>query len=385
LTYAASYLVGRLYVHAPLPASAPRVMVLKLDNAGDVVLSTLVVPKVAEMLGGAEVVYAVKKGLGALVERVDCVSGVIELPSGLGHCSGVGASERKDLSASRRIIRDSLKSFRPHVIIDLRPTSLGNYAALVGRLYGARVRVSLDRERLSEVFGQGRSIKWSRHEVESFCAALEGAGIFPRGSDFRGSLTFWKTESEKWPTPSGRYFLLQPGAVWEYKRWPERNYASLIDSLAAHYPAHSFVLAGSADERSVCSRVREMTGQGAKDRVWNLAGKTTMAELVDIVSGAEMVIANDSGVAHIAGASGTRTVVFFGPSSPERFRPLSARQKTVKVFHHRMPCNPCEQDRCREGPHTYCLERINPMEVFEYIRSSLGDGLQVSRSALMYT
>jgi ADP-heptose:LPS heptosyltransferase len=257
-------------------------------------------------------------------------------------------------------------------MIDLRPTSLGNYAALLGRIYGTRRRVSLEGQRLREIFGPGKALKWRRHEVESFCEALEDAGVFSRSEDYRSRLTFWKSDSESWPTPSGRYFLLQPGAVWEYKKWPERNYASLIDSLAGFYPAHSFVLAGSAEERDVCARVRAMTGREARERVWNLAGKTTMGELVDIVSGADMVIANDSGVAHIAGAAGAKTIVFFGPSSPERFKPLSSRQDRVKVFHNRLSCNPCDQDQCREGPHTYCLGRINPMEVLEHIRSSLG-------------
>lgn len=345
-------------------------MVFKLDNAGDVVLSSLVMPQVSEMLGGADVVYVVKKGLGSLLSRVDCVTDVIEVPSGLGHCSRVGASEREGLRASRKMIKKAVKGFKPHIIIDLRPTALGNYGALVGWFYGTRRRVSLDRLRLREIFGHDRTLKWRRHEVESFCSALEDGGVLSRGRDYRSRLTFWKGETGG-GLAAGRYFLLQPGAVWEYKKWPERNYASLIDSLAEHYPAHSFVLAGSGEEKNVCSRVRELTGKTVRERVWNLAGKTTMGELIDIVSGAEMVISNDSGVAHIAGALGARTVVFFGPSSPERFRPLSARQERVKVFHHKLSCNPCDQDRCREGPHTYCLGRINPMEVVEYIRASL--------------
>ncbi|MBI2400229.1 MAG: glycosyltransferase family 9 protein [Deltaproteobacteria bacterium] len=374
-TYLASYLIGRLFFRSALvPAGPARVMVFKLDNAGDVVLSSLVMPRVSEMLGKAEVVYVVKKGFSGLLSRVDCVTGVIELPAGLGHCSRVGANEKQGLRASRKIIKQAIKDFRPHVIIDLRPTQLGNYGALLGRFLGVRRRVSLDRQRLSEIFGRDKTIKWRRHEVESFCSALEDAGVFSRGSDYRSWLTFWKDESESWLRPKSRYFLLQPGAVWEYKKWPERNYSSLIDSLAEYYPEHFFVLAGSADEKDVCSRVREMTGKKVRERVLNFAGKTAINELVELVSGSEMVIANDSGVAHIAGAAGIKTVVFFGPSSPERFMPLSERQKRVKVFHHKLSCNPCDQDECREGPQTYCLARINPMEVVEYIRSSLGTG-----------
>jgi len=372
-TYLASYLIGRLFFRgAQLPAGPVKVMVFKLDNAGDVVLSSLVMPQVSEMLGKAEVLYVVKKGFSGLLSRVDCVSGVIELPAGLGHCSRVGANEKEGLRASRKIIKKAIKEFRPHIIIDLRPTGLGNYGALLGRFFGVRRRVSLDRQRLSEIFGRDKAIKWRRHEVDSFCSALEDAGVFSSGSDYRSWLTFWKEESQGSLRLANRYFLLQPGAVWEYKKWPERNYSSLIDSLAECYPEHFFVLAGSAEEKDVCSRVREMTGKNARERVLNFAGKTAINELVELVSGSEMVIANDSGVAHIAGAAGVRTVVFFGPSSPERFMPLSARQKMVKVFHHKLSCNPCDQDKCREGPHTYCLARINPMEVVEHIRSSLG-------------
>lgn len=369
-----SYLIGRLfYRSAPLPAAPVKVMVFKLDNAGDVVLSTLVMPRVSSMLEKAEVVYVVKKGFSGLLSRVDCVSGVIELPAGLGHCSRVGANEKKGIRVSKKILKKAIKDFRPHIIIDLRPTRIGNYGALIGWLSGARRRVSLDRQRLSEIFGRDKAMKWRRHEVENFCSALEDAGVFSRGSDYRSWLTFWKGETEAGLRPTSRYFLLQPGAVWEYKKWPERNYASLMDSLAEHYPEHFFVLAGSAEEKDVCSRVREMTGKKARERVLNFAGKTAFNELIELVSGSEMVIANDSGVAHIAGAAGVRTVVFFGPSSPERFMPLSERQKMVKVFHHKLSCNPCDQDECREGPHTYCLARINPLEVVEYIRSSLGE------------
>ena len=136
---------------------------------------------------------------------------------------------------------------------------------------------------------------------------------------------------------------------------------------------------GSNDESGVCSRVCEMTGRKARERVVDLAGKTTVAELLWLVGNADMVVANDSGVAHMAGALGVRTVVFFGPSSPERFKPLSERQANVKVFHHKLNCNPCDQHQCIEGPASYCLARITPAEVAEFIRSMMGEGEDLER------
>lgn len=367
-TYLASWLVGRLFSgsqgHGPV-----KVMVFKLDNAGDVVLSSLVMPRVAEALGNASVVYVVKKGLGGLLRHVACVSDVVEVPSGLGHCSGAGEDRRGDIGEARKMVRKAVQEHRPGIIMDFRPTSLGNYGALVGVLNGAKLRVSLERERLREVFGLDNGMKWKRHEVETFCLALQDAGLLASGADYRSGLTFWDVKPED--RTIGKYFLLQPGAVWEFKKWPERHYASLIDALSEDYPGHSFILVGSQAEATASARVREMTGKKTRDKVLDLAGKTDIEELISLVASADMVVANDSGVAHIAGAAGTRTIVFFGPSSPERFTPLSERQDRVKVFHRKLPCNPCDQHVCAEGPSSYCLARIDPREVAAYILTVL--------------
>lgn len=374
-TYLASYLVNRLFYRgARLPSGCLKVMVFKLDNAGDVVISSLLMPRLSEALGGAKIIYVVRKGLGGLLGHIECVSDVIEVPAGLGHCSRVGADETGNLKASRKIVKKAIQEHRPDVIIDLRPTPLGNYGALRGFFSGARLRISLENQRLREVFGMDNGLKWARHEAETFFAVLQEAGLLPGGAGFRSSLTFWKVAPENRLMPLDRYFILQPGAVWDYKRWPERNFAALIDSLSGSYPDHSFVLAGSAAEYGVCERVRALTGKQARDKVVNMAGKTSLDELVSLIAGSEMVIANDSGIAHIAGAAGARTAVFFGPSSPERFMPLSERQDRVRVFHSRLACNPCDQHVCKEGPLTYCLARISPDEVIAYIRTVVKNG-----------
>lgn len=372
-TYLASYLVNRLFYRgARLPAGPHKVLVFKLDNAGDVVISSLLMPRLSEALGGADIVYVVRKGLGGLLKHIECVSDIIEVPSGLGHCSRVGADESGSLRASRKIIKDAIHEHKPGVIIDLRPTPLGNYGALRGFFSGARLRVSLEGQRLREVFGRDKGLKWTRHEADTFSEALCNAGLLTEGAGFRENLEFWKFDQNQ-SAPIDRYFLIQPGAVWDYKRWPERYFATLIDSLSGYYPGHSFVLAGSESEKTVCERVRGLTCKKARDKTINMAGKTSIDELVSLISRSVMVIANDSGIAHIAGATGVRTIVFFGPSSPERFMPLSERQDKVRVFHARLPCNPCDQYVCKEGPLTYCLARITPAEVLDYIRSVLKD------------
>lgn len=357
------------------------IMVIKLDNVGDIVLSSLLMSAVAERFGNAKIVYVVKKGLKDLLFPLDSVSEVVEVPYGKGHCSQMRDNEKTDERAARSIIKKYLKEQRPQMIVDLRTSSLGNFAAVMARVCaGTRFRVTIDLFRIKEIFGirADRRAKWDRHEVETFYFAMRDAGIFPRGPDYRSGLRFWDLSKKLSQDicPAGfstdrPFILVQPGAVWEFKRWPSAYYSKLISSIAGHYWDASFVLVGTADERETSMKVFDRLDEKTRERTTVLTGKTSLKELVALVNLAELVIANDSGVAHIAGALGIRTIVFFGPSSPERFEPLSIHEGNIKVFHRRMECCPCDQMNCRYDRDSYCLSRISPGLVEEYVENVL--------------
>jgi len=367
-TYLVSGLIGKVMFQSRVPEgkNLKRILVVKPDNIGDVVLSSLLMPALLERFKDASMVYIVKKGLKDLLFPVKCISDTIEIPWGRGHLGEVGG-ERPEKKAAWAILKRHIKDYKPEAIIDLRASPAGNIAALLAGLSGTTpYRVALDGFRLREIFGRkaDRHTKWARHEAETFFLAMKQAGLFPEYADYRSALRFWSLPETHRPYERP-YVLIQPGAVWEHKRWP--YFAELINSVARKNEMLRFVLVGAAKEDEVCERVFLGLDEAVKAKTENLAGKTSLRELILLVNGAGLVIANDSGVAHIAGALGRRTVVFFGPSSPARFAPLSTSPLRVKVFHFKMECCPCDQTDCTYRHGGNCLSRIPPEAVFDYI------------------
>jgi len=85
--------------------------------------------------------------------------------------------------------------------------------------------------------------------------------------------------------------------------------------------------------------------------VFDLAGKTSLPEVLGIVSLADLFVGNDSGLAHLSNAAGTPTTVVFGPTDPEATRPWDGprpdgRPVRLRVVRQRVLCAPCRFTRC---------------------------------------
>lgn len=131
------------------------------------------------------------------------------------------------------------------------------------------------------------------------------------------------------------------------KRWPQERFGALFSRLAAerHLPV---VLLGSASEAPMNARVAALA---AGARVFDLAGKTSLPEVLGLVSLADLFVGNDSGLAHLANAAGTPTTVVFGPTDPDATRPwdgprADGRPVRLRIVRRRVFCAPCRFTRC---------------------------------------
>jgi ADP-heptose:LPS heptosyltransferase len=95
-----------------------------------------------------------------------------------------------------------------------------------------------------------------------------------------------------------------------------------------------------------------------------LAAQTGWADLPGIVRWADLVICNNSGVAHLAAAHGARTLAIYSASHrPEEWGPRGAHVRVVMAM---VPCSPCGHDSLRECPNEHaCMRRITPEAVCE--------------------
>ena len=139
------------------------------------------------------------------------------------------------------------------------------------------------------------------------------------------------------------------------KRWPVENYARLAELIARD--AHqNVILVGSKDEEESAAEVEVRS----KVTLVNLAGKTDLAMAAAVLSEVDMMVSNDMGLAHLAPAVGTKTVVLFGPTNPETTRPFAPN---AYIQREPVDCAPC---MLRDCPIDHrCMTRITPERVFD--------------------
>jgi heptosyltransferase-2 len=147
---------------------------------------------------------------------------------------------------------------------------------------------------------------------------------------------------------TGAYVALCPGAEYgPAKRWP------YFKELAARLGVQAVIL-GSPGEREDSAGIQGI----------NLVGRTTLDEAIDLIAGASAVVSNDSGLMHVAAASGTPQVALFGSSSPEHTPPLSAK---ARVLWLKVECSPCFERVCPLG-HFKCMRELSVERVLDELK-----------------
>lgn len=141
--------------------------------------------------------------------------------------------------------------------------------------------------------------------------------------------------------PEKPYYVISPGSLWKYKVWPASKFAELIKKNSKLFGWH-VVLCGSLEEKSVCDKIADLSGCGA---IINLAGKTSLVQLFEVIRGAKMLVGNDSSAIHIAAATGTPSVCILGGGHFGRFLPYEIDKKVsnplpTSVF-EKMDCYGC--------------------------------------------
>lgn len=110
--------------------------------------------------------------------------------------------------------------------------------------------------------------------------------------------------------------LIHPGAASGARRWPPERFAAVARRLAES--GRHVVVTGSAGERALAEEVAAAAGLPPAAV---LAGSTDLGALAALVAGASLVVCGDTGMAHLASAFGTPSVVLFGPTPPDRWGP----------------------------------------------------------------
>lgn len=118
------------------------------------------------------------------------------------------------------------------------------------------------------------------------------------------------------PPPVAGAVVIHPGAAFPARRWPPERFAAIARwSASRGWPV---AVTGSDAEVDVAEEVRRLAGLPQESV---LAGRTDLEALAALIASARLVICGDTGVAHLASAYATPSVVLFGPTPPSRWGP----------------------------------------------------------------
>ena len=166
--------------------------------------------------------------------------------------------------------------------------------------------------------------------------------------------------------PQRPVLALCPGAEFgEAKRWPAEHYSAVArNKLSQGWQVWLF---GSAKDRPIAEQIRADLDEELQSYCVNLAGETSLADAVDLMSVASAVVTNDSGLMHIAAALDRPLVVVYGSSSPDFTPPLNQQ---VRILRTGIECSPCFKRECPLG-HLKCLKELNPEQVLQNLNELL--------------
>ena len=162
-------------------------------------------------------------------------------------------------------------------------------------------------------FVDGPEWEADEHEVDRWCRLVTSAGGACSAADLRLHPPEARPGSPLEGLPDAPV-VVHPGAAAGSRRWPADRWAAVARSVAEE--GRPVVVTGGPAELDACRTVAE-----AHPQVTDLCGRLDLHDLAVLIGGARLLLSGDTGVAHLATAYGTPSVLLFGPTPPSQWGP----------------------------------------------------------------
>jgi lipopolysaccharide heptosyltransferase II len=316
-----------------------RVLIVRTDRLGDVLLSTPVIKALRQKLPQAYISMLVSP------YTKDALDGNPDLDEIITFDKDV---KNKGWMAGFKFIQ-VLKKKKFDLAIVLHPTtrmhSLVFLSGIPKRLgYDCKLGFLLtDRIKHTKQYGQ-------KHESEYALDLLRYLEIDPVDKTLFMPI---KQESEKWVEvlfsqvgikDGDKLLVIHPAASCPSRIWPAERFAEVADKLVQKYGFKTIIVSSPGDAQKAQEVIKHM---GSK--ALNLAAKTSVSQLASVLKRSQLFISTDSGPMHVACALGVPVITIFGRSqaglSPQRWGPLGERSR---VLHKTVGCTICLAHNCKK-------------------------------------
>ena len=339
-----------------------RILVIRTDRIGDVLLSTPVLSVLREQGDDCHIAMLVSPYAAGAIEGHPALDETI-VDERSGRHGGP--------SGFLRLVGD-LRAGRFDAVLVLHPTAR---LALACRLAGIRIRIGTGYRAYGFLFNRRvyeHRREARKHEVEynlSLARALfDGAGeAAPQIHVPDSARRAIANRMRRWHVrPDDPLVLLHPGSGGSARNWPAGCFAELAGRLARR--GVRVVVTGSAGERDLV----ETVAGSMPESVIRVAGELDLKELAALLQASSLCVTNSTGPLHVAAAVGTPTVALFcpiKPCSPARWGPFGAEHDILMP--EVPPCPRCIETAC---PYFDCMERIAVEDVYETVCGRLMAG-----------
>lgn len=338
----------------PVPGVVRRLLFIRIDRLGDLVLSTPALKAIKTARPGTELDVLASPGACGILENN-------------GHVDRVFTYDRSAPMAERIAVLRRLRQERYDLAVDplddwdLEPALIAAWSAAPVRIgYAGAGR---------EVFFTCALERPPRPEpaIDAVLRVLQPLGI--QAADRRPRIALLERETaqaRQWLTErvdgGAPVVGIHPGATYGTQRWLPDYFAELADRLAAA-DAVILLLGGPADRILV-----EQVAARMRNRAAVRAVTGDLRRFCALLGLCRLLVCNNSGPLHVACALEVPTVSFMGPSVARRWYP--AGEGHIVLRRGDLPCIGCNSGRCRIGTHD-CMRLITPSDAFASVRRVL--------------
>jgi ADP-heptose:LPS heptosyltransferase len=341
-----------------------KILLIQLGDIGDVVWMTPALWAVKAAYQGATLSLLLREGSASLLEADPAVDEIFEVKKYTGRLA-----ER--WGEQLAFLRD-FRSAGFDLVIDLRADERGSFMAL---LSGAPIRIAQYYRGLS--FWRNRMFNHLVHAEPRASALRIGAAEQTLCILREVGIEATETVPRLWVRPEvskrvrallqeekiadlPRWCSLNPFSRWPYKEMPREKWVEIMAWLSKEFGLATLIVGAEMERKKAGELAASCSGN-----VYNLAGKTCMAELAALLQLSSLHIGVDSAAPHIAAAVGTPTVTIYGPSDWRDWAPPGDRHRVVSAGED---CAPCHRKGCDNSNISKCLEDFSVEKIKAVLR-----------------
>ncbi len=158
------------------------------------------------------------------------------------------------------------------------------------------------------------------------------------------------------------------------RKWPISKFFELVTHISLDYPQLKIIFIGSKSERPYVDSLHRQFDTRQKKTILNLAGTTTIRQLLSLLEHAELLITNDSGPAHFASGYNIPQIVFFGPETPLLYKPFGDKVTCCYTEEYCSPClNIYDYKNFAQCDENICMTRMSVPSVLKTVNKMIAE------------